>query len=224
MEAINDRFELQLDSKNYSLPRVKGGFKGERIPMSMIYSFVVRKLIGNTPGEHRPVLSPNSQLVAGGIIDSSAYSNGGGGGEEDGFDERSSISSTGEGAGKTKRRSSVLGTMFSKGNKNAITEEMIQDRPELCVDWQDVIVLKNYSCEHADILIGWQVAVYKKPNTSPGNVYAFRLLMDYYLCVFCHCRNICDHGDEKINITKNCLLFIPSTESRFLDRIKKICG
>jgi hypothetical protein len=174
LEAINDRFELQLDTKNYSLPRVKGGFKGERVPMNIIYSFVVRKLISNTPGEHRPVLSPNSQLVSSGILDNSAYSSAGG--DNDVMDERSSIAS----AGGSKRRSSVFG-IFSKGNKSAITEEMVEDHPELCIDWQDVIVLKKYSCEKPDALVGWQVAVYKKPNTSPGNFIIHRCFSSVFV-------------------------------------------
>lgn len=134
---MNDRYELQLDTSKYTLPRVKGGFKGETIPLNMIYTFTTSATTSPTPHTQPPTSPPS---------------------EEDTM----SIGS------ENNNNPIYSNPQFIKGNRALVTDDMLRYSPKLNIDWQDIIVLKNYALEKPEILIGWQVSVHKKPNAKPG--------------------------------------------------------
>jgi hypothetical protein len=58
-------------------------------------------------------------------------------------------------------RSSITQFIFSNqeetNNDFQLTPDMFVYRPQDSLDWQDIVILKHYSIEKSDVLMGWQI-------------------------------------------------------------------
>lgn len=158
---MNGKFSSNLDPTDFVILRVKGGFKGQWIDnMNFLYRLPSRQYIvkrrarkGSDDANQRF----NAMMISNTPSRATRASN-------DTESVMSEVTDDSRGSSKSSRRSirasitdALLSTFTTEPNDLNITPDMFLFRPHDNIDWQDQVVLKHYSIEKPDALMGWQV-------------------------------------------------------------------
>jgi hypothetical protein len=154
-------FIFKLPSKQYIQKRSRGRGKSN--------DEFQNRLNAMLSGSHSPVPGSNGHTSG----SSSGSAGGGGGGAGHGFSfpttygksprnsETESVASDLSRSSRLSVRASI--THFFSGqqeeavNDFQLTPDMFIYRPQDSLDWQDIVILKHYSIEKPDVLMGWQI-------------------------------------------------------------------
>jgi len=162
IEGVNGKFSSNLDPTDFVILRVKGGFKGQWIDnMNFLYRLPSRQYIvkrrarkGSDDANQRF----NAMMISNTPSRSMRASN-------DTESVMSEVTDDSRGSSKSSRRSirasitdALLSTFTTEPNDLNITPDMFLFRPHDNIDWQDQVVLKHYSIEKPDALMGWQIS------------------------------------------------------------------
>jgi hypothetical protein len=172
-----------LDPTDFVIPRVRGGFKGDWIDtLTVLYKLPSRQYIVKKQRQHQRRMSAPDAAATNNknhngesndhhqvrFADLLFHSNNPGSG-------RARLSSFEENEGSVTSEVTVTSTT-SRNSRKSITEtlfapfihaerqtdfelnsEMFVYRPQESLDWQDIVVLKHYSMENPQSLVGYQI-------------------------------------------------------------------
>jgi hypothetical protein len=176
IEAVNERFRTYLDPSDFVLPRIHGGCKGEWAETITFYYRLPSRQY-QLPNRRRPSggkdwnvgelfffgsRANSSRTISKASLVSESSDSG----------NAPSVKSSTSVASKTSNVSNFFGSFSSHAlqarEELALTDDMFVYKPKESLDWQDVVILKHYSTDHPQAILGYQITRLSLGNKPAG--------------------------------------------------------
>jgi hypothetical protein len=165
IEAVNERFRTYLDPSDFVLPRIHGGCKGEWAETITFYYRLPSRQY-QVPNRRRPSGGGGKDWNVGELFFFGSRAN-----SQRTISKTSLLSESSDSGNAPSVKSSTsvasktsnISTFFFGSHalqareELALTDDMFAYKPKESLDWQDVVILKHYSTDHPQAILGYQI-------------------------------------------------------------------